>query len=224
MFGLLIASPALIGSGTAKAPPEPVCGVCTGALDEAARERGVTVERGQSTMTIRVSETGRAEFVAGVELLKGAEQLNNDSLRHAIVKEVSYTVVDDRRNLRTSVVGDTLRVRYSSDEVAHKTLGIVQFDAFHTRGAPPFASGGEGTPYPGADRLLLYGPPGYHVHGSPGDVTNETAVRWRSDSHEQYSGLIEEDVTISFVPERARLPHLRVALANFVDRVDSFSA
>lgn len=224
LIGLLVASPAYVSSVSAKAPPEPVCGVCTSALDEAAREHGVTVDRGQSTMNIRLSENGSAEFVAVVELTKGADELENDSLRGAIVRDVSYILVDDRQDLQTAVVDGNLRVQYSSHEVSHNTFGVVQFDAFHTRGAPPFASGGEGSPYPGADRLILQAPPGYQLHGSHGNVTNETSVRWNGDSHEQYSGHIEEDVTISFVPEQARVPNIRVATANFVDWIGSVTA
>lgn len=223
IIGVLVASPASVMT-TAKAPPEPVCGVCTSALDEAAREHAVPVERGQSTMTIRLSQNGTAEFVAVVELTKGADQLKNDTLRDAIIRDVSYTLVDDRRDLQTDIVDGTLRVQYTSHEVAHETLGVVQFDAFHTRGAPPFAAGGEGSPYPGADRLILQAPPGYQLQGSHGNFNSETSVQWEGDSHEQYSGHIEEDITISFVPEQARLPNIRVATANFVDWITAFTA
>ena len=48
----------------AKAPPEPVCGVCTDALDEAAGERGVALEREESRTDIRLHANGSAEFVA----------------------------------------------------------------------------------------------------------------------------------------------------------------
>lgn len=224
IIGVLVASPASVVSVTAKAPPEPVCGVCTSALDEAAREHGVTVDRGQSTMNIRLSQNGSAEFVAVVELTKGTDQLKNDSLRNAIVRDVSYSLVDDRRDLQTGIVDGTLRVQYSTREVAHRTLGVVQFDAFHTLDAPPFASGGEGSPYPGADRLILQAPPGYELRGSHGNTNNETSVRWNGDSDEQYSGHIEEDVTISFVPNQARVPNIRVAAANVLDWVGSFAS
>ena len=218
---ILVASPTVVSTVTAKAPPEPVCGVCTNSLDEAADKHGVPLERGESTMTIQLSKNGSAEFIGHVELIQGADRLSNDSLREAIVRDVSYILVDDRRNLQTAIVDGNLRVRYSSREVAHATLGVLQFDAFHTRGAPPLASGGEGSPYPGADRLTLRAPSGYQVHGSQGDFNNETTIRWNGDSHERYSGHIEEDVTISFVSEQARLPNVRVIAANVIDWVHS---
>jgi hypothetical protein len=223
IIAILVASPATVSPATAKAPPEPVCGVCTGALDEAASDHGVPLERGESRMAIRLSRNGSAEFVAHVELTEGADRLGDDSLRDAIVRDVSYVLVDDRRDLQTAIVDGELRVRYTSRDVAHTTLGVLQFDAFHTRGAPPLAAGGEGSPYPGADRLTLRAPPGYELHGSHGDSNNETSIRWQGDSHERYSGHIEEDVTISFVPERALLPNVRIVAANVVDWVGSLS-
>ena len=218
---ILVSSPATVSTVTAKAPPEPVCGVCTSALDESADNHGVELERGESTMTIRLSQDGRTEFVALVELTNGADRLRNESLRDAIVRDVSYILVDNRRDLQTAIVDGDLRVRYTSSEVAHTTLGVLQFDAFHTRGAPPLAAGGEGSPYPGADRLTLWAPPGYKVHGTHGDFSNRTTIRWKGDSHDQFSGHIEEDVTISFVPERARCPSFRVFSANVVDWMGS---
>lgn len=217
ILGLLVGTPASISSVTAKAPPEPVCGVCTSSLDEAARERGVTVDRGNSTMTVDLYENGTAEFEAHVQLETGAERLQNQTLREAIVRDVSYILVDDRQQLQTDLDGNTLTVRYDSSELAHTTLGVLQFDAFQTRGAPPFASGGEGAPYPGADMLTLRGPTGFELHGSHGAYSNETAIVWHSKSDEQYSGDIEEDVVISFVPEDSRLPTVRTMMANFFD-------
>lgn len=221
---ILLGSSATVTMVAAKAPPEPVCGVCTSALDEAANDHGVALERGESTMDIRLSRDGDAEFVAHVELTEGADQLRNDSLRETIVRDVSYILVDERHDLQTAIVDGKLRVRYSSRDVAHVTLGVVQFDAFHIQGAPPLASGGEGSPYPGADTVTLQAPPGYQLHDSHGDFSNTTTVRWEGDSHEQYEGHIEEGVTISFAPEQARFPKVRIAAANVLDWADSLAA
>jgi hypothetical protein len=216
-----LATPAAVAPATAKAPPEPVCGVCTSALESAASERGVDLERGQSEMVLRLSESGRASLVARVEIQSGAAPLRNDTLRTAIVRDVSYVLVEERLDLRTAMDGDVLVVRYEAADLAHRTLGVLQFDAFHTRGAPMFAIGGEGSPYPGADELTLRAPPGDRVHGAHGDWNNATAVRWHGDSQERYAGHIEEDVTISFVDQGAAVPGVRVAIANAVDWVGS---
>jgi len=216
-----LATPAAVAPATAKAPPEPVCGVCTETLESAASDHGVDLERGQSSMVVTLSEAGRASLVARVEIRRGATPLRNDSLRRAIVRDVSYVLVEERLDLRTAMDGHVLVVRYAAADLAHRTFGVLQFDAFHTRGAPIFAIGGEGSPYPGADVLTLRAPPGYRVHGTHGDWSNDTAVRWQGDSHEQYAGHIEEDVTISFVDQEATVPALRVGIANTVDRLSS---
>ena len=223
VLGIVVASPASVHTVTAKAPPEPVCGVCTSALDEAARDHGVTLDRGTSRMTVQLDQNGSASFVAQVELEAGADHLRNETVRDTIVQDVSYVVVEERQDLQTAIRGNTLIVRYRSQDVAHVTLGVLQFDAFQTRGAPPLASGGEGSPYPGADRLTLSAPTGYHLHGSHGDSSNQTAIVWHGNSHEQYSGNIEEDVVISFVPEDAAFPTLRIAIADLVDWVSSLA-
>jgi len=222
LIGVLLAG--LLGGGmavsqpvTAKAPPEPVCGVCTDALDEAAREHGVALEREKSRMDIHLQANGSAEFVAQVTLATGADRLTNASLRETIVRDVSYIVAEERTHLWTAIEGQTLVVRYRAPTVAHTTLGVVRFDAFWTRGAPPLAGGGEGSPYPGADRLILHAPAAYQVYGAHGAVSNETAVVWYSTDDDRSVGGIEEDRTIAFVPADARFPGIRVGLAALID-------
>lgn len=213
----VVATPAFVVPATAKAPPEPVCGVCTDALNEAASAHGVDLERANTSMTVKLTANGSARFSAHVGLTKGANALRNDTLREEIVRDISYILADDRRHLQTWMNGTTLVVRYTNPDVAHTTLGIVQFDAFQTKGAPPFASGGEGSPYPGADRLVLRAPGGFRVHGTHGDTNNATSIVWHGDSHGQFEGDIEEDVVISFVREDATLPNIQVGIANFLD-------
>ena len=222
ILGILVAGPGSVTTVTAKAPPEPVCGVCTSSLDEAAREHGVSLERGTSSMHIQLHENGTASFVAHVELLGGTEQLQDETVRNTVVRDVSYVLVEEREDLQTAIRGDTLIVRYRSREVSHVTLGVVQFDAFETRGAPPLASGGEGSPYPGADTLTLGAPTGFRLHGAHGDASNESTIVWHGDSHAQYAGTIEEDVVISYVPEDAVLPTLRIAIADLIDWASGF--
>lgn len=223
IFGLLVASPASVTTVTAKAPPEPVCGVCTSALDEAAIDHGVTIDRGESTMNVQLYENGSARFSARVELTRGAERLRNDTLRETIVRDVPYILVEDRRQLETEMENNELIVRYQSGEVAHVTMGVLQFDAFQTWDPPPFASGGEGSPYPGAETLTLRAPPEFRLQGSHGDVSNDTAVVWHGDRDQQASGNIEEDVVISFVPKDAVFPNLRERVANLLDWAGSLA-
>jgi hypothetical protein len=200
----------------ARAPPEPVCGVCTQALNQAADDHEVNLERGTSKMMVQVHSNGTATFTARVSLTQGADQLRNGTLRRAIVRDISYIVAEERRNLHTRINRTTLVVRYRA-AVAHQSLGVVRFDAFETAGAPPLASGGEGPPYPGADTLVMRTPADYKVHNGYGDSANDTAILWYGDSHEQYAGHIEDDVVISFVPTDATAPAIRVRLATLID-------
>jgi hypothetical protein len=201
---------------TARAPPEPVCGVCTQALNQAAEDHEVNLERGTSKMIVQVHSNGTATFTARVSLTQGTDQLRNATLRRAIVRDVSYIVAEERRDLHTRINKTTLVVRYRA-VVAHQSLGVVRFDAFKTTGAPPLASGGEGPPYPGADTLVMRAPADYRVHNGYGDSTNDTAITWYGDSHEQYAGHIEDDVVISFVPTDATVPAIRVRHAALFD-------
>jgi hypothetical protein len=200
----------------ARAPPEPVCGVCTQALNQAADDHDINLERGTSKMIVQVHPNGTATFTAQVSLTQGAGHLRNATLRRAIVQDVSGIVAEERRDLRTRIDSTTLVVRYRA-AVAHRSLGVVRFDAFETAGAPPLASGGEGPPYPGADTLVMRAPADYRLHNRYGDSANDTAIVWYGDSHEQYAGYIEDDVVISFVPTDAKVPAIRVRLASLFD-------
>ena len=171
-------------------------------------------------MVVQVHPNGTATFTAQVSLTQGTDRLQNATLRREVVQDVSYIVVEERRNLHTQIEGTTLVVRYRAT-VADRSLGVVRFDAFETTGAPPLASGGEGPPYPGADTLVMRAPTGYSVHGRHGDSANNTAIVWHGDSHEQYAGHIEDDVVISFVPTDAPVPAIRVRLAALVEWLGS---
>ncbi len=81
---LLLAGGATGPAVTAKAPPEPVCGVCTAQLDAAAETHGVSLDRGETSMQIQLTPNGTATFVAQVTLRNGSTQLQNESLRTAL--------------------------------------------------------------------------------------------------------------------------------------------
>jgi len=204
-------------SVTARAPPEPVCGVCTQALNQAADDHDVNLERGTSKMTVQVHPNGTATFTAWVSLIRGADRLRNVTLRRSIVRDVSYIVTEERRNLRTQIDRNTLVIRYRA-AVAHQSLGVVRFDAFETSDAPLLGgSGGEGTPYSGADTLVMRAPVNYSVHNGHGDSANDTTIVWEGDSHEQYAGHIKDDIVISFTPADAIVPAIRVKFAALLD-------
>ncbi len=206
----------LVGAtATAKAPPEPVCGVCTDALEETAAEHGVALERGTTRMSLTPYPNGTTTATAVVTLETGAEQLANETRRTAIVENVSYIVADRRQKLTTRLVDKTLIVEYTAPNMTHTTAGVLWFDAFKTRGAPPFAAGGEGSPYPGADKLTLHAPAGYHIYGTYGTTNNNTTIVWRGTNPQDET--ITEDRTIVIVPAESAMPWGRVRIGALID-------
>ncbi|MFB6134169.1 MAG: hypothetical protein ABEJ55_04195 [Halanaeroarchaeum sp.] len=201
----------------AREPPQPVCAVCTADLTEAAGERGVTIERGDSLMTVRPLPNGTSVVEARVALDRGAASLADEQVRRAIVEAVRPGVFERRKGLDTALRGNVLVVRYSVPNTAHTTLGVLRFDAFVASGSPPLTGGGEGTPYPGADTLQLRAPAEYRLYGTYGDETNETTIVWHGDSHEQFAEPMDRDMIISFARTGSPLPRVRVLLAGAVD-------
>lgn len=209
----LIATSAPVG---ARAPPRAACGVCTDALAAAAAAHGVTVARGRSTMTVQVHANDSTTWTARVELEAGAAALRNSSLRGAVVGDA----LDRARTAATPtgvsshLDGSTLVVSYRDDGAAERRLGVVRFTAFHASDPwLPFVSGGEGTRYLGADRVVVRAPPGYVVSGG-GSHGNATARRWSADGDPRIG--IDRGTVVSFVPAGDRFGGLRTFVANLV--------
>ena len=112
MLALLVAGADVASTtATARAPTEPVCGVCTQALDRAGEDHNAGITRGTSEMAVRVHPNGTATFTARVSRARGAETLRNATLRRAVVGDVGYVLVGERRELRTRIDGRSLVVR-----------------------------------------------------------------------------------------------------------------
>lgn len=198
------------GPATARAPPYPVCGLRSGdALAEAADDRGVAVGTGRSTLDVRAFANASTRWTVRLDLTDGADALGNDTLRRAVVGAAapdSYAGVSGR------VDGGTLVVSYRRPDAAERELGAVLFTPFHASGAPPFATGGEGTAYPGADAVTVHAPDGYVLAGGAGDGTaSGTAARWAGP--EAGDDGIDRDAVPTFVPDDALTPGVRGTLA-----------
>lgn len=200
----------------ARAPPQPVCGVCV-SFAEPQSVGGAMVDATNSTMTIQVYENGSSHWTARVRLASGSDVLRNGTTRARALDDARLGLLDDPVTRRSHVDGDTLVVSYYVTDAAHRTLGVVRFDAFYASDPPPFVMGGEGSPYPGADRLVLVAPADYRVQGDHGASTNETTVVWHGDSHAQYAGDIDRHAVVSFTRRDAVLPGLRAWLAGLLD-------
>lgn len=206
-----------VSSVAARAPPTPACGVCTDALESAADERGVAVERGQTALTVAVHENGSTTWRAAVELRRGSEALENDSLRRAVVADAGGWSVADPTDRRSRVDGETLEVTFRDPDAAESRLGAVVFTPF-VPDAPvlPFTSGGEGPRYLGADRVTVRGPAGYRAYGDyPGATESGRSVTWERnpDTERTY---VAGDPKVAFVPEDDRVGGTRAWLARTV--------
>ena len=209
----LLAVPAAVD---ARAPPQAACGVCTDALDDAAAERGVALERATSTLTIDVAENGSTRWTARVVLADGADALRNDSLREAVVADARHRVVADADSVASRVDGDTLVVTYRLDDATERHAGVLLFTAFRADGpVVPFAMGGPGPVYLGADELTLRGPDGYvAADGSAGAGADARTVSWNGTA----TG-IDRSTTVGFTPEDAVLPSVRATVARLLVRI-----
>lgn len=213
---LLVAAAAtacVAGPATARAPPYPVCGPCSGdTLADAADDRGVALGTGRSTLDVRVFANATTRWTVRLDLTDGADAMRNDTLRRAVV---GAAVPDSYAGVSSRVDGGTLVVTYRRPDAAERELGAVLFTPFHASGAPPLATGGEGTAYPGADALTVHAPEGYVLAGGAGDGNvSGTAARWAGP--EGGDDGIDRDAVPTFVPDDALLPGVRGGLARLL--------
>lgn len=182
-FALLIAFAAVaaVPTADARAPPTPVCGVCS--FDTTVD--GTHVAAGESELAVWIHENGSTTWVATVDLTDGAEQVaGNDSLRRAVVDEATGRSIAEPESLRSSVDDGTLTVRYRDPDAASTQLGTVVFTPLTPEGPnTPFAMGGEGPRYLGTDRFTLHAPAGDDLHGGAETGGSDTLV-WTRDGGE----------------------------------------
>jgi hypothetical protein len=194
----------LTASSSARAPPQAACGICTDALDRAAADHGVSLTRDKSKMIIQVYENTSTEWTATVRLTDGTAALQNDSLRTAIVSDAldHARMVAEPTHVSSHLSGQTLFVSYRDPGAAEMRGDTIVFTRFYaTEPQVPLVSGGEGTPYPGADMLVLRAPDGYTVTGDYESATeSEIAVRWHTDGN---NGHIDRSTRVTFVNEQS---------------------
>ncbi|KPN30612.1 hypothetical protein SY89_01348 [Halolamina pelagica] len=193
VFALLLALAAVaaVPAADARAPPTPVCGVCS--FDTTVD--GTDVAADESELTVRIHANGSTTWIATVELARGAASMaENDSFRRAVVDEAMGWSVAEPEAVRSSVDDGTLTVRYRDDEAAERHVGAVVFTPLTPEGPNAlFASGGEGPRYLGTDRFTLRAPAGYDLHGG-GETGDAGELVWtRADGTERTSLDVSDD-------------------------------
>ncbi len=201
---LLILTVGCTAPGLARAPPQAACGICTDALDQAAADQGVTLTRGQSKLVIQVYENTSTRWTATVQLSDGASALRNDSLRRAVVSNVfdRARMVAEPTHVTSHLSGQTLTVSYRDPGAAETHDDTIVFTRFHaTEPQSPFVMGGEGTPYPGADTVVLRAPNGYTVTGDYASATgSDAAVRWHGNRTTEH---IDRSTRVTFIDDQS---------------------
>lgn len=177
---IALAAVAAVPMADARAPPTPVCGVCS--FDRTTVD-GTVVAAGDSALTVSIHENGSTTWEATVELTAGSDDLaGNDSLRRAAVDEVMGRSVADPAEVQSRIDGGSLVVRYRDSGAAERHVGAVVFTPLTPEGPDhPFAMGGEGPRYLGADRLTLRAPPGDDLHGGT-NATEAGGLVWTGDA------------------------------------------
>lgn len=180
---LLVASVAAVPVADARAPPTPVCGVCT--LDRTTPD-GTDVVAGESSVTVTLHDDGSTTWEARVGLAAGSDALAaNRSRRRSVVDEAARDGIADPVDVDARVDDGTLIVEYRDPSAAQRHLGVVVFTPL-TPSSPdrPFVSGGEGPRYLGADRLIVRGPPGHEVRGDADASVSDGDLVWSRDEIE----------------------------------------
>jgi len=198
VFVLAVAGTA-VAPATAAPPPQELCGVCGDALSTEAPEQGVPLNVEHGALALRFGADGTGHWHARVRVTPGAADrlAANGTLREHVVRETydhGRTVVEDPRNLTTSVENDTLVVDFDVPDAARTgPRGVVYADLL-TRG------GHEGGVRVVADRLEMAGPNGTIVtSGVDGMETTEGSVVWIADGDDAALGL-SRDTALAFAP------------------------
>jgi len=190
---LLLAAGIAAPAADARAPPTPICGVCD--LDRTTPD-GAPVVAGESELTVTLCENGSTTWEARVDLAAGGDALaSNESLRDTIVSEAARNGIAEPRDVDARVDGDTLFVDYRDSNATERHLGVVVFTPL-TPASPsvPFAIGGEGARYLGADRLTVRGASGWEVRGGASAIDSDGRLVWTRGGEPDDEGRVFVDV------------------------------
>ncbi|EMA59869.1 hypothetical protein [Halorubrum kocurii] len=180
---LLAAGIAAAPAADARAPPTPICGVCE--LDRTTPD-GTPVAAGESALTVTLRGNGSTTWEARVDLAAGSDALAaNESLRQRVVSAAIRDGIAEPRDVNARVDGDTLLVDYRDPNATERHLGVVVFTPL-TPASPsvPFAIGGEGPRYLGADRVTVRGESGWEVRGDASASDSGGRLVWTRDGTE----------------------------------------
>lgn len=201
----------------ARAPPTPLCGVCSERLDESAERHDVDLTRGETDLVVQIHENGSTSWRATVELTAGAEALDNETLRAAVVDSAVQRGVGDPTDVQSRLDGDTLVVTHRDRNATARHLGVLVFTpVVPDSPGVPWAIGGEGARYVGADRVTVTAPPGYRVTGGYEYATTQPGtVEWTGGDDDSRR-FIEGEHPPTMVPDGSLFPNVRTTVARWL--------
>jgi hypothetical protein len=213
LTGILVAG---VPVADARAPPTPLCGVCSDRLDESAERHDVALSRGETDLVVQVHENGSTTWRATVELTAGADALDNETLREEVVESAVQRGVGRPADVESRLDGDTLVVTHHDRNATSRHLGVLVFTPVVPDGPDlPGVIGGEGPRYVGADRVTVMAPSGYRVTGGYEHATaSDDRVVWTGGDGERQFLSGENPPTM--VAEDAWFPNLRTTVARWL--------
>jgi hypothetical protein len=202
----------------ARAPPTPLCGACSERLDESAERRGVDLTRGETDLVVQVHENGSTAWRATVELTAGTDALDNETLRAEIVDSAVSRGVGNPTGIDSRLDGDTLVVTHRDRNATSRHLGVLVFTPIVPYGpTAPWAIGGEGARYVGADRVTVEAPPGWRVTGGYEYATaSEDRVVWAGGGEDGDRRFVEGEQPPTMLPNGSLFPNLRTTVVRWL--------
>jgi hypothetical protein len=216
VLALALLTGALVPVADARAPPTPLCGVCSDRLDESAERHDVALTRGETDLVVQVHENGSTTWRATVELTAGAAALDNGTLREEVVESAVQRGVGRPTDVESRLDGGTLVVTHHDRNATSRHLGVLVVTPVVPDGPDvPGVIGGEGPRYVGADRVTVDAPPGHRVTGGYEYATaSDDRVVWTGGDGERQFLSAENPPTV--VADDALFPNLRTTVARWL--------
>ncbi|KAB1188203.1 MULTISPECIES: hypothetical protein [Haloferax] len=205
LFALLLVAavfPAAMGPAAASSPPEPVCGVCSGPFESAARDAGIDLTVESSHLHVSVGDDGTGQWTALVtvdEQSAATFHENPDQLERAVRQtfESHRVFVDDPQNLDSRIHDRTVIVTFEVPEMTTQAYGdVLLIDYFN-------ADGNTRSVYVDTDEFTVQGPDGTVLVNDPPRLHTgfEKSVTWVTGPEDNL--YIDDETYLAFAPDHS---------------------
>lgn len=194
--------------------PDPVCGACGSAFEEAAAEEGLAVNVTNSTATVRIHANGSATWTVTNRVNRSAaSRLHEQPARLDRVGRRAATagwglpgVYEEPEVQFGSATIDkrTVTLRFTDPDAAERHAGVLVVDYLHSDGV-------RGGWILNADTFTIVGPPGTTVVNAPSEAIDREytppnaiptvdgrRVTWQGSAENAYQAAFYDDVYLAF--------------------------